>query len=63
MKKRKFEVLSVTLNPGGPGPERAWDCMCRFIEDKKYIERKLMAIGRTADEAKRSLELRYGGKN
>ena len=63
MKKRKFEVLSVTLSPGGPGPDRLWNCMCRFIEDKKYIEKNLMALARTAAEAKHKLEQRYGGKN
>lgn len=63
MKLRKFEVLSVVLNPGGPGPERLWDCKCKFIKDKQHIERTLMAVARTADEAKRKLEQRFGGRN
>jgi Zn-finger protein len=63
MKLRKFKVLSVVLNPGGPGPERLWECTCSFIKDKQQVERVLMSIGRTADEAKRKLEQRFGGRN
>jgi hypothetical protein len=63
MKLRKFKVLSVKLNPGGPGPERLWECECSFIKDKQHIQQMLWSMGRTADEAKRKLEQRYGGKN
>lgn len=63
MNKRKFEVLSVKLSPGGPGPDRLWVCKCRYIKDKQWIEKELMSIARTADEAKRKLEQRFSGKN
>jgi hypothetical protein len=63
MKLRKFKVLAVKLNPGGPGPERLWECTCSFIRDKKHIEKVFLAIGRTAEQAKRELEHRFGGKD
>jgi hypothetical protein len=63
MQYRKFEVLSVVLNPGGPGPERLWECKCRYIKNKQWIEKTLLSIGRTADEAKRNLEQRFSGRN
>lgn len=63
MKYRKFKVLSVELSPGGPGPDRLWNCKCSFIKDKQHVEAILMSIGRTADEAKRKLEQRFGGRN
>jgi hypothetical protein len=63
MQYRKFEVLSVTLSLGGPGPERLWECKCRYIKNKQWIEKTLSSIGRTADEAKRKLEQRFGGRN
>lgn len=63
MNKRKFEVLSVELSPGGPGPDRLYRCKCRYIKDKQWVEKELMSIARTANEAKRKLEHRFGGKN
>lgn len=63
MKKRKFEILTIELSPGGPGPERLYRCNCRFIKDKKWIEQELLAVARNAEEAKRKLEQRFGGKN
>ena len=59
---RKFEVLSVELVPGGSGPERSYRCKCRYIKDKLWAEGDLWSIGRTAEEAKRKLEQRFGGK-
>jgi len=63
MKMRKFEVLSVELSPGGPGPEQAWSCTCRYIKGKQWVETKLWSVARNAQEAKRDLEQRFGGKN
>lgn len=63
MKKRKFEVLSVELSPGGAGPEYAYRCKCRMIENKKWIEKEFWSLARNKDEAKTKLEERYSGKN
>lgn len=62
MKFRKFEVLSVELSPGGPGPERAYKIVYRAIKDKEWITGTMWSIGRNETEAKRNIEQRFGGK-
>lgn len=59
---RKFEILSISLNPGGPGPDRIWDVQYRAIRNKVWIEDKLMIVARNEAEARRKAMTRFGGK-
>jgi hypothetical protein len=59
---RKFEILSVKESPGGPGPSRVWIVHYRAIQDKKWIEKDLWIVARTAAAAKHQAEQRFGGK-
>ena len=62
MNLRKFEILSVELSPGGPGPERAYTVNYRAIKNKVWVENKLWVIARTEKEAREQAMNRFGGK-
>ena len=63
MKPRKFEIISVELSPGGPGPTRSYRVKYRAIENKKWVEREIWSVGRNETEARNKAEQRFGGKN
>lgn len=60
---RKFEIISVSLNPGGAGPERLWFVKYRAIKNKKWIEKELLVLARNEKEARHNAENRFGGKS
>ena len=62
MNLRKFEILSVELSPGGPGPERAYKINYRAIKNKLWEERQLWVIARNEQEARAQAMIRFGGK-
>ena len=62
MNLRKFEILSVELSPGGPGPERLYRINYRAIENKQWTENQLWVIARNETEARHQAEQRWGGK-
>ena len=62
MNLRKFEILSVELSPGGPGPERAYKIKYRAIRHKEWVKDLLWIIARNEAEARHQAEQRWGGK-
>ena len=62
MNLRKFEILSVELSPGGPGPERAYKIEYRAIRHKEWVVDLLWVIARNEAEARHQAEQRWGGK-
>ena len=62
MRLRKFEILSVELSPGGPGPERAYKINYRAIENKHWTENQLWVIAKNEREAREQAMIRFGGK-
>ena len=62
MNLRKFEILSVELSPGGPGPDRAYRINYRAIKNKLWVEKQLWIIARTEREARDKAMNRLGGK-
>lgn len=61
-KPRKFEILSVELSPGGPGPVRSYRVRYRGIVNKQWVEQELWSNGCNEAEARRKTEQRFGGK-
>lgn len=59
---RKFEITSIEEEPGGPGPDRAWQISYRAIVKKLWIERKLWVIAKNKQEAEQKALKRFGGK-
>jgi hypothetical protein len=59
---RKFEILNVELNPGGPGPERLYIVKYRAIKNKQWIEGYFYIVARNEKEARNKAEQRWGGK-
>ena len=62
MNLRKFEILSVELSPGGPGPNRAYKINYRAIKNKLWVEDLLWIIARNEKEARAQAMNRLGGK-
>ena len=62
MNLRKFEILSVELSPGGPGPERAYKIEYRAIRHKEWVVDLLWVIARNEKEAREQAMNRFGGK-
>lgn len=61
MKLRKFEIVSITESPGGPGPERAWDIKYTAIKNKEWQSGNLWVIAKNKQEARDNAMKRWGG--
>ena len=62
MNLRKFEILSVELSPGGPGPDRCYKINYRAIRNKLWEERQLWVSARNEKDAREQAMKRFGGK-
>lgn len=60
---RKFEITSITMIPGGRGPERVWKIAYKAIKNKLWVEGTMHFIGRTEQEARHKAEQRFGGRD
>lgn len=59
---RKFKILKVELNPGGPGPEYLWAVHYTAIVKKQWKNGQLWIIARNEKQAKERAMIRFGGK-
>ena len=49
---RKFEILDVTMMPGGAGPSRVFQVTYKAIVEKQWIEKVLHIVARNTIEAR-----------
>ena len=59
---RHFEILSVVVDPGAPGPERLWKIYYKAYKNKKWIQTTLWIEGRNEKQARERAMIRFGDK-
>ena len=63
VKLRKFEIMSIKLYAGGPGPEQAWRVHYRAIKNKVWTEGDLWIAARNESEARHKAMQRFGNRS